>query len=102
MRTRGLSLAVFTVTALFFATPALAQRTTASSRGTVTDQTKAVVPGATITVTGQDTGFTQTTNTNSDGVYTFPQLPVGRYTVRAELQGFKPPARTDIALNVAA
>ena len=102
MRIRQLTLAVVTVTALLFGTtPVLAQRTTASIRGTVTDQTKAVVPGATVTVTGQDTGLSQTTTTNADGVYTFTQLPVGRYTVRVELQGFKPQARTDIALNVA-
>jgi type 1 fimbria pilin len=101
MGIRQLTLGVVTVTALFFATPALAQRTTASIRGTVTDPTKAVVPGATVTVTGQDTGFSQTTVTNGDGVYTFSQLPVGRYSVKVELQGFKTEARTDLALNVA-
>ena len=39
--------------------PAFAQRTTASVRGTVTDPSKAVVPGATVTVTNRDTGLTR-------------------------------------------
>ncbi len=80
---------------------ALAQRTNAAVRGTVTDQSKAVVPGATVTVTGTDTGLTRTTVTNADGVYSVSELPVGRYSVSVELQGFKTASRTDITLNVA-
>lgn len=101
MRLRQLTLVVFAVAALLAATPAWAQRTTATIRGTVTDQSKALVPGATVTVTGQDTGFTHTVVTNSDGVYVFTDLPVGRYTVKVELQGFQTTTRTDILLNVA-
>src|SRR5436190_318430 len=81
--------------------PAFAQRTTASVRGTVTDPSKAVVPGATVTVTNRDTGLTRTTTTNAEGVYSVSELPVGRYTVSVELQGFKTATRTDIVLNVA-
>ncbi|HEY7057959.1 MAG TPA: carboxypeptidase regulatory-like domain-containing protein, partial [Vicinamibacterales bacterium] len=80
---------------------ALAQRTNAAVRGTVTDQSKAVVPGATVTITGTDTGLTRTTVTNADGVYSVSELPVGRYTISVELQGFKTATRTDISLNVA-
>src|SRR5919204_3758242 len=83
------------------AAPAFAQRTTASVRGTVTDPSKAVVPGATVTVTNRDTGLTRTTTTNAEGVYSVSELPVGRYTVSVELQGFKTATRTDIVLNVA-
>lgn len=101
MRLRQLTLVLCTVTALFVATPAWAQRTTASLRGTVTDQSKAVVPGATVTVTNQDTGLTQTTTTNTDGVYALNVLPVGHYSLKVELQGFKTEERTDITLNVA-
>ena len=80
---------------------AFAQRTNAAVRGTVTDPSKAVVPGATVTITGTDTGLTRTTVTNADGVYSVSELPVGRYTISVELQGFKTATRTDIALNVA-
>jgi hypothetical protein len=80
---------------------ALAQRTNAAIRGTVTDQSKAVVPGATVTVTGMDTGLTRTTTTNADGVYSVSELPVGRYRIDVELQGFKTATRTDVTLNVA-
>jgi type 1 fimbria pilin len=101
MRFRQLTLGVAALAILFAAVPAWAQRTTATIRGTVTDQTKAIVPGATVTVTGQDTGLTHTMPTNTDGVYVFTDLPVGRYTVKVELQGFQTATRTDIALNVA-
>src|SRR6185437_13318473 len=96
-----LTLGVAALAILFAAVPAWAQRTTATIRGTVTDQTKAIVPGATVTVTGQDTGLTHTMPTNTDGVYVFTDLPVGRYTVKVELQGFQTATKTDIALNVA-
>jgi hypothetical protein len=101
MRLRQLALAALGVAAMLVAVPAWAQRTSAGIRGTVTDQSKAVVPGAMVTVTGQDTGLTRNATTDRDGAYTFTDLPVGRYRVQVELQGFKTSTRTDIALNVA-
>jgi hypothetical protein len=86
---------------LLFATPAAAQRTSANLRGTVTDSTHALVPGATVTVSNADTGFTRTMVTNDSGVYSFSELPVGRYQIKVELQGFKTATRTGIALAVA-
>jgi hypothetical protein len=83
------------------ASPAWAQRTTASIRGTVIDQLNAVIPGATITVTNEETGLSRVTTTNEAGVYVTSELPVGRYTVQAELQGFKTASRTAIVLRVA-
>ena len=101
MRSRQLTLVALGLAAILVAVPAWAQRTSASIRGTVTDQSKAVVPGATVTVTGQDTGFTRNAVTDRDGAYILTDLPVGRYRVQVELQGFKISTRTDIALNVA-
>src|SRR5262245_3324603 len=74
---------------MLFATPAIAQRTTASLRGTVTDTSHALVPGATVTVSNVDTGFSRTMVTNESGAYFLTELPVGRYQVKVELQGFK-------------
>src|SRR5574340_36895 len=83
------------------ASPALAQRTTATVRGTVTDATQAVLPGVTVTAVNQENGLTRTVVTNSSGVYSLPDLPVGRYNVSAELQGFKKAERTALPLRVA-
>jgi hypothetical protein len=78
-----------------------AQRSTATIRGTVRDPSQAVVPGATVTATHQDTGLTRTSVTNADGLYSLPDLPVGRYQVTAELSGFKTAVRTGVPLRVA-
>jgi len=52
------------------------------------DESKAVLPGVTVTVFRPDTGFTQTNVTDSSGVARFIALPPGTYTVKVELQGF--------------
>ena len=80
---------------------AVAQRTNASIRGTVTDTTGGVLPGATVTVNNEETGLTRATVTNSDGIYAVGQLPVGRYKVDVELNGFKTASRTSVLLRVA-
>ena len=56
--------------------------------GTVTDPSGAPIPGVTVTVTGES-GLTQTAATNGSGQYTVPSLPVGTYTAKFEIQGFK-------------
>jgi hypothetical protein len=83
------------------AAPAFAQRTTATIRGTVTDQTGAVVPGVTMTVKNAVTGFTRTVTTNTDGIYVFSELPVGTYSLSAELSGFKTITKSGMELSVA-
>ena len=57
--------------------------------GTVTDASGAVVPGATITVTNVQTAFDRVTVSDANGSYAISQLPVGLYTVKAELTGFR-------------
>ncbi|MGB9075116.1 MAG: carboxypeptidase-like regulatory domain-containing protein [Terriglobales bacterium] len=69
--------------------PASADNLYASIRGTVADPTGAVVAGVKLTATNTATGITYTTTTNKDGVFTFLQLQIGNYTVRAEQTGFK-------------
>src|SRR5688572_19432820 len=80
---------------------ALAQRTTATVRGTARDATQAVLPGVTITVTNEETGVVREVTTNSEGIYVVPELLVGRYKIDAQLQGFKRASRTGIMLRVA-
>ena len=65
------------------------QGTTGEISGKVKDPQGAAVPGATITATNLDTPFKRQVTTNGDGDYRFVGLPVGRYEVRFEHQGFK-------------
>lgn len=98
MRKTWLSLAALFVLA---AAPAFAQRTTATIRGTVLDQTGAVIVDAKVTLTGEETGVTRSTTTNSSGVYSFSEITVGKYRVDVEFPGFKSAAVSGIVLNVA-
>jgi hypothetical protein len=66
-----------------------AQTITSSITGTVTDATGAVVPNAKVTATNTGTNVAFNTVSTSDGIYTFPFLPVGNYTVSIENTGFK-------------
>ena len=54
----------------------------------VQDESKAVLPGVTVTVLRPDTGFTQTNVTDAAGVARFIALPPGTYNVKIELAGF--------------
>jgi hypothetical protein len=93
---------LFLVAALVAAAvPALAQRSTATLRGTVADSTGGVVPGATVTAKNAVTGFTRSVTTNANGIYLLQELPVGTYTLTVELAGFKTMSKTGIELNVA-
>ncbi len=100
MRQKRLSLLAAFLVALI-AAPVVAQRITASIRGTVTDQTDAVIAGAKVTVKNEDTGLTRTSATNADGNYSFSELPVGSYRVEVEQAGFKSAVRSRVTLNVA-
>ncbi len=70
--------------------------------GTVTDASRAVLPGATVTATNTGTGVKTTTTANSAGVYNFASLPPGTYEVSAEMPGFQALKRTDVKLAVGA
>jgi hypothetical protein len=71
------------------AASAFGQTVTATLTGTVTDNSGAVLKGATITATNKNTGVEYPTRSNEAGVYTIPGVPVGTYVVRAESPGFK-------------
>ncbi len=77
------------VVALLGATSsALAQRTTGTIIGTVTDESGAVLPGVTVTISGEGVAGTPSTVTGETGTYRFPQLPPGDYKLSFTLQGF--------------
>jgi hypothetical protein len=58
--------------------------------GVATDQSGGVVPNARITILNLDTGVQYEANTNAAGVYSFPNLPPGKYKVDARAAGFSP------------
>lgn len=72
-------------------TPAHAQgETTSAIVGQVMDASYAAVPGATVTVTNQETGLKRTAQTDDSGRFNFPQLKPGGYSVKVEAPGFAP------------
>jgi hypothetical protein len=79
-----------------------AQVQTGSIAGTVTDSSNAVLPGVTVTLSGEKLiGGAQVQATDSTGAYRFDRLPPGTYLVRFELQGFRSVQHGDIAINAA-
>ena len=79
---------------------ASAQNTTGSITGRLTDQSGAVVGGASITVTNTGTGANRTLSTDSSGDFTATLLLPGTYTVGASMTGFKTEIRNGITLQV--
>jgi trimeric autotransporter adhesin len=80
---------------------AAAQIRSATITGTVTDTTGAVVPGAEVTVTQQETNVATSVVTNDQGLFTVPYLPAGTYTVGVTLTGFAPFKQTNINVSTA-
>ncbi|MGH9769517.1 MAG: TonB-dependent receptor domain-containing protein [Blastocatellia bacterium] len=68
--------------------------------GVVTDANGAVVQGASVTVANAATGATRQATTNDSGVYNFPALQPGVYSLRVEKTGFKSVSRNEIILEV--
>lgn len=84
---------------LLLAVPVHAQFDSAQVSGVAQDTTAAVLPGVDITLTNAGTGQERRTVTNETGLYTFPNVPVGTYTVSAALSGFKGFTRPDVQVN---
>src|SRR5436309_778835 len=79
---------------------AIGQLTTATITGTVTDQSGAAVPGATVTLKNTDTGISRTAQTAENGKYEALSLPAGSYEISAALTGFRTVVHTGISLTV--
>jgi len=99
MRTRSLVavLLAFSV----YAAPAGAQSTAATVSGTVIDEQKGALPGATVTLRNVDSGQSRSTVTDARGAFQVAGLPPGRYELAAELSGFARFVRSDVTLNIA-
>jgi hypothetical protein len=79
------AIAVWTIPSL-----ALAQGAgTATVRGTVSDSSGGILPGASVTIVNSGTKESRTATTDDRGGFAFPSLFPGNYELKAELQGFK-------------
>jgi carboxypeptidase family protein/TonB-dependent receptor-like protein len=87
--------------AVFALAPAVAaQQQTGEIFGKVTDNTGAILPGVTVTLTGEALIQPQTAITSTTGSYQFPRIPIGTYSVKFELPGFKTIVREGIRVTV--
>jgi hypothetical protein len=96
-------LALVLLAALGVASPdhVFAQSTTEGAiGGTVSDQTKSVVPGATVTTRNLGTNATASTTSDASGHFTVIRLNPGVYAVEVNLSGFTPFARSGVIVEV--
>src|SRR5688572_9566895 len=80
-------------------TTASAQEYRATLTGRITDEQAAALPGVTVVATHVETGTRSETVTDASGLYTFPLLPPGDYSVAAELTGFARMLRDRVPLG---
>ena len=91
---------LFAVVVLLSAAPLSAQVVTGAISGRVTDNTGAVIPGATIQVQNVETGLVRNTTSNAAGRYEARNLPPGSYRVTVQQSGFRTEVRSGITLSV--
>src|SRR5215467_681880 len=75
-------------------------QTLGSIVGEVKDASGAVAPSVKVTAINAETSVSRETVTNTSGIYTFPALVPGNYTVKVEASGFQPMQRSNIELQV--
>jgi len=86
---------------MVLAVPTARAQSTAGLRGTVTDESGAVLPGATILARNQATGEERNTVSEKDGQYQIAALPAGVYRVEVRLTGFQSKVLKDLRVEVA-
>ena len=91
---------VVMLAALLLCVPAFAQEQTGAIQGTVTDSDGGVLPGATVTISGD--GYSNTVVANANGAYRLPAVPPGSYTIAAELDGFQVSDYEDVKVSLGA
>ena len=90
------------VVALMIASAAGAQTrpTTADVTGVVYDQSRAVLPAATVTATNTETNQVRSVTTDAVGRFALPALPPGVYGIKAELTGFSSQTQREVVLRL--
>ena len=96
-----LAVIIFAVFRAFSSTALFAQSTTEGAiGGVVSDQTRGVIPGATVTAKNVATNATATAVTDANGRFTVIRLQPGVYSMSVELSGFAPLTRNNIVVEV--
>lgn len=90
---KGTKLWLLVVLLLGLTLTARAQVNSGMIRGIVRDSAGAVVPGATLRLTNEITGYVQQTQTEADGSYRLVDVPFNRYTLSVEANGFESSSR---------
>src|ERR1043165_9246684 len=85
---------------LSFPSSLSAQESRGKITGTVTDQNKAAVPGASIKIVDASRGTSVTLTTNDDGFFQAPYLLPGTYQVVVEVTGFKKFIQDNVVLQI--
>ncbi|HVN80892.1 MAG TPA: carboxypeptidase regulatory-like domain-containing protein [Terriglobia bacterium] len=85
---------------ILFVTISVFGGVTGSIIGTVTDTMGGIISGATVVALNVETGVKNSTQTNAQGVYSFPALPVGHYSVQIQATGFSEYRQTGLVLDV--
>jgi hypothetical protein len=91
---------LFCLLAILSSARLMAQITSSTMYGQVTDATGAAVPGAQVSASNTDTNLTRTLETNSAGEYRIELLPVGSYRVEITKPGFKKVVLDGIVLQI--
>ena len=89
-RVCGVSFLIWIIAFAVIAHPLQAQVLYGSIVGTVTDDSGAAMPGATVTIEQTETKLTRELVTDPAGVYHFTAVPSGTYTVSIKMNGFRP------------
>ena len=97
---RPAAIALCVVIALAGSALAQTDVTTARIAGVVKDASASPLPGVTVEAKSQETGFTATAVTDKDGSYRLVNLPTGRYTLKATLEGMNTISRPDVAVKL--
>jgi len=100
MKSAGLIEALVCVLAVLASSVAGFAQTTGTLRGTIKDPSGAVIPGASVTATQEETNAARKTQSNESGDYEFAVLPVGRYTLQTEASGFNTYVRKGIEVTL--
>jgi Carboxypeptidase regulatory-like domain/TonB-dependent Receptor Plug Domain len=92
---------LITTLILSFTSVAFGQSGAGSITGTVKDSNGAAVAGAIVTIVNPAKSIAQTATANEDGIFVFPQLPPGDYTISVEKVGFKKVEKSNVVLSTA-
>jgi hypothetical protein len=92
---------IFLLGQIVLAQLAFAQSTDASAKGTIVNNQQKSLPGATVTIINNSTGFKSTAQANAAGAYVFKQLPLGSpYSIEVSFVGYATQVKNNLTLNL--